>query len=215
MIMMAKSLRRSVRPQFSISEALSFGWKIMKSNFLLLLMLIGIHFVLAVGEEFIHEVIQPQDFLTQFMLHIGRFVIQALFMLGTYNIMLKIVEKKKAKIRDLFSVSYLLPQYIIAIIIKVLVILVGFLLFIIPGVFWSVRFQFSSYIIIDEKVSPFEAIRRSSQITKGNWWKLFFFNIVLVLINIAGAICFLIGLIVTIPTTMLASAYVYRKLSRK
>jgi len=41
---------------------------------------------------------------------------------------------------------------------------------------------------------------------------LFLFNLLLILINLLGAICLLIGLFVTIPTTMVAWAFVYRRL---
>jgi len=38
------------------------------------------------------------------------------------------------------------------------------------------------------------------------------FDLLLGLINLLGAICLLIGLFATIPTTMVATAFVYRKL---
>jgi len=41
---------------------------------------------------------------------------------------------------------------------------------------------------------------------------LFLFDLLLTLINLLGALCLLIGLFATIPTTMVAIAFVYRKL---
>lgn len=57
-----------------------------------------------------------------------------------------------------------------------------------------------------------EALKRSAAITKGALWNLNLFDSSLVLINILGIICLLIGLLVTTPTTMVALAFVYRKL---
>lgn len=57
-----------------------------------------------------------------------------------------------------------------------------------------------------------EAIKKSGEITMGSKGKLFWFGLLLGLINIAGAICLLIGLFITIPVTMVAMVYVYRKL---
>ena len=41
------------------------------------------------------------------------------------------------------------------------------------------------------------------------------FSLVVALLNIGGAICLLVGLLVTIPITLMASVYVYRQLSPK
>ncbi len=47
----------------------------------------------------------------------------------------------------------------------------------------------------------------------GAKWDLFLFGLLLGLINFVGALVFLIGLFATIPTTMVAYAYVYRHLA--
>ena len=43
-------------------------------------------------------------------------------------------------------------------------------------------------------------------------WDLFVFGLLLIGLNIVGALALLIGLLITIPTTMIAVASVYRKL---
>ena len=86
------------------------------------------------------------------------------------------------------------------------------ILLIIPGIIWGIKFQFFSCFIVDKGVGPIEALKRSSVITKDAKWDLFLFNLLLILINLLGAICLLIGLFVTIPTTMVDWAFVYRRL---
>jgi uncharacterized membrane protein len=48
--------------------------------------------------------------------------------------------------------------------------------------------------------------------TRGNTWNLFFFGILIGLINILGLLCLVVGLFITVPLSMLASAFIYRKL---
>jgi uncharacterized membrane protein len=55
-------------------------------------------------------------------------------------------------------------------------------------------------------------MRRSSQITQSVKRKLLGFGIVLAIINWIGVICLLVGLLVTVPLTLLAYSWVYRKL---
>lgn len=49
--------------------------------------------------------------------------------------------------------------------------------------------------------------------TKGSWLSLFLLGVVLAVINIVGALLLMIGLLVTIPISMLAMVHVYRTLS--
>ena len=52
----------------------------------------------------------------------------------------------------------------------------------------------------------------SSKVTKGAKWDLFVFSLLLVAINIGGALCFLVGLLITVPMSAVSWAFVYRKL---
>ncbi len=51
-----------------------------------------------------------------------------------------------------------------------LVVGLGFLLLIIPGVIFAVWFVFSAYIVICEDKRGFKALSRSRQLVKGYWW---------------------------------------------
>lgn len=94
-----------------------------------------------------------------------------------------------------------------------LLVIVGTILFIIPGIYFAVKYGLSLYFIVDRDAKIGEAFSLSSQATKGQKWNLLGLGILIILINIVGFIALLYGLLVTIPVTMLASAYAYNKLS--
>ena len=54
---------------------------------------------------------------------------------------------------------------------------------------------------------------KASALTDGYKMDLFLFSLTVAVINIIGVICVFVGLFVTIPVTLMASAYVYRRLS--
>jgi len=85
-------------------------------------------------------------------------------------------------------------------------------LLIIPGIIWAIKFYFFSYLIVDKGLGPIEALKRSSAITDGSKWDLFLLGLLLFGINLIGAIPFFLGWFVTIPISMVATAFVYRKL---
>jgi len=94
-----------------------------------------------------------------------------------------------------------------------IVVVLGLLLLIVPGIIFLMMFLFTTFLVIDRNLGPIEAMKESRRITHGHRWKLLGFGLVLLLINLLGAIALGIGLLVTIPVTMLAFTYVYRLLA--
>ena len=105
-------------------------------------------------------------------------------------------------------------KYLGATLLAMLVILGGFILLIVPGIIFSLMLMFVSYIVIDRRLGPVEAIGESRRITRGHKWKLLGFVLTIVGINILGLICLLVGLLVSIPVSSLAMVHAYRTLSK-
>jgi len=196
---------------FSISEALYFGWATTKSNlgfFIKLLIIIGP--LLFIPNIIAREALEINTFLG-IILHIAGYVLTILVSIELVKITLIFYDYNKGQLKDLFSEYRLFFKYLLANIIYVLIILGGLLLFIIPGIIWAIKFQFFPHLIVDKKLEPIEALKQSSAITRGIKWQLLAFLLVVVIINVLG-ILFLVGLFITIPITILAMAFVYRKL---
>ena len=132
--------------------------------------------------------------------------------MGLIKIALRFCDNQKAKLADLFSCLPLFFKYLFGLILYRLIVLGGMILLIIPGIIWAIKFQFFDYFIVDKKLGPIEALKQSSAITRDAKWDLFFFDLLLGFINFLGAVCLLIGLFASVPTAMVAMAFVYRKL---
>lgn len=91
-------------------------------------------------------------------------------------------------------------------------VLIGFLLLIVPGIFLSIIFGFALYIVLEERLSPIEALKESARLTKGHRWQIFALGAAIVGINILGLIALIVGLLVTIPVSTLAMVHAYRTL---
>ncbi|MCX6722550.1 MAG: hypothetical protein NT094_00600 [Candidatus Staskawiczbacteria bacterium] len=200
------------KPNFFKKEAINLGFEIAKKNIIFFIGIFAIVFVIS----FISSAIQIGAFLDKqsmlyILLNILTFIINAIISIGLIKISLEFIDNKKPKFLDLFYVKPLV-NFILASIIRGVIASIGFILFIIPGIIFSIRLQYVTYLVIDKNLPPVESIKKSWEMTKGNTWNLFFFCILLLLINILGAILFLVGLFVTVPLTMLATAFVYRKL---
>ena len=104
-------------------------------------------------------------------------------------------------------------NYIIASIATGVVVIVGLILLVIPGIYLAIRLQFYKFLIVDKgDIGPIESLKESWKMTKGYAWNLFLFLILIALLNILGVILFGVGLFVTIPISLLSYAILYRKL---
>ncbi len=84
------------------------------------------------------------------------------------------IEEKDLTIRQYFSKARpVVGSYALVLILQGLVVLGGFILFIIPGVIFSIWFAFSGYIMIFEGKKGVEALKASKALVAGYWWAIF------------------------------------------
>jgi uncharacterized membrane protein len=213
--------------KFSKKSAINFGWKIAKKKILFFVLLLVLVWGTPYALEFLFRLlavflvaITKKKFLIfsivlTFLGTLASFLLSLILNLGLIKISLKFCDNEKVKFSDLISQYKLVFRYFVASILQSLIVIFGFLLFIIPGIIFSIRFGFYGYLIVDKNSKIVESLKKSWEITKGNTWNLFLFYLLLGLINVLGFLALIIGLFWSIPTTMLANAFVYRKLSEQ
>ncbi|MDH4212038.1 MAG: hypothetical protein OEV79_11385 [candidate division WOR-3 bacterium] len=200
------------KKDFSVEEALQYGWNIMKDNIWFFLGVLIVAWALAGVPHIIANILQRESIGLSFFFRIIAWVADVIVSIGLISIALKFLDNQDPKFEDLFSFKPYFWKYLGASILTGLIVWIGFLLLIVPGIYWALKFQFFGYFVVEQGRDPVEAMRMSSRITHTVKWKLFGFGLVLALINVVGAICLFIGLFVTIPVTLLAYSSVYRKL---
>jgi len=125
---------------------------------------------------------------------------------------LRVCDGEKPGFADLFRFGKVFWKYIAGTIIYALIVLVGLILLIVPGIYWGIKYMFYAYLIVDEDLGPIEAIKKSGEITQGSKGTLFWLAIVCYLVLLLGLICCGVGLFLAIPTVLLAIAFAYRRL---
>ncbi|MGK7395812.1 MAG: hypothetical protein ACNS62_14635 [Candidatus Cyclobacteriaceae bacterium M3_2C_046] len=77
-------------------------------------------------------------------------------------------------------------------IVTFLVVIVGFVFLVIPGIYLSVAVSLTFIIVIYEKKNPLEAVKRSIKLTSGKWWSTF--GLILITSLIQGLVGFIFAL---------------------
>lgn len=205
------------RKDLELGRLLNTGFDIVKSN---LGLFVGV-FVAAVLipniPTWIAVVIANNlpDGIAGIVKFLGQFVdvvLKMIFQLGIIIIALKLCDNQAAEFKDLFAGYKMVLNYFICSVVCGLIITVGLILFIVPGIMWAIQFQFASFLIVDQGCGPIEALQKSSELTRGHRMELFLLNLAQFGINLLGMICLLIGLFFTLPATFVASAAAYKQL---
>jgi hypothetical protein len=126
-------------------------------------------------------------------------VISLLFILNTFAYRASILRlfSKELKLLDVYKASASgLISFCLTLLLSGLIIFVGFLLFIIPGVILFVRFYFVPFIASLEGIYYRSALRKSSEYVKGLWWEVFARILILVVLLFVVSVIFYIILFI-------------------
>lgn len=211
-------------PSFSKREAIKFGWQKTKEHFWQFLPILLVYFFLVMVPSGIsgflnafsqdnQAYVKISSVLVPWLSLFGQ-VFSWILTIGIFRCTLKVVDGQKFAFKDLWPSPMLFLKYFLSSIIYMVVIYFGFLLLLVPGVIWAIKFQFYG-LFIAEGQGPIEALKNSWQITKGVKWNLFLLNLLMGLINLAGILALLFGLLWAAPIALLAWTYVYRRLENR
>jgi hypothetical protein len=118
---------------------------------------------------------------------------------GFYTYTRRVQQKGEAEFGDFFlSFDHFLPLLILQLLISVLVTL-GFLLLVIPGIYFAISYFFAQFFVLFHGKSPTEAIGLSRRMVGGNFLQILILCLVLLGINILGTMAFGVGLLLSIP----------------
>jgi uncharacterized membrane protein len=202
--------------KFSKLEAIKFGFEAAKSQYKFFIPMLLVATLINFIPGFINDnLLRDGAQIIKAIVGIAGWIVSMLISLGMIKISLNYLDHKKLELAELFMHYKLLFSYWAGSILYGLIVFAGLLLLIVPGIIWMVKLQFYSYLIIDRGLGPIEALKQSWNMTKGVKLDLFLFGLLAGVINLLGVLALLVGLFWTLPTTMIATAYIYRKLAHK
>ena len=201
--------------RISIGQALDKSWNLLKANPGLVIGGLVTYWVVAIVGAFAGGAGKEAGSAPSPVFWL--FGLVALYLLvGLMKMYLNLIDGKPASFHDLVSVpfsTYL--NLVIAAIVLYIIIAIGFLLLIVPGIYLALRFSQVFYVIIDKGVGVGEAMTVSTQKTLGNKWFLLGASIVLTIIAELGYVVLLVGALVSVPVSLLSYLYIYRSLGQE
>ena len=103
-------------------------------------------------------------------------------------------------------------RLLFAAVLMTLLIFVGYVLLIVPGIYLSVAYLFALPLLVQEQMGIVEALEASRKALTHCWFNVFGLLLVLALINGLAAVPLGIGLIWSVPLTVVSIGLAYRKI---
>jgi uncharacterized membrane protein len=128
---------------------------------------------------------------------------------GMSYVFLKAARGQNLEIPDLFAVFKNYLHAFLAVLLTGIIVGVGFIFLIIPGIYLSVKLSFVAYLIVDKNLEVIPAIQTSWKMTDGHFWQIFLIGLLAIPIMIAGFICLGVGAIVAIMLISVTQASMY------
>ncbi len=129
-------------------------------------------------------------------------LIQPAFIAGVLLVANDILMNKKPDFNRFFDgFKFFLPLLLLSIVTGVLV-MIGLLFLIIPGIYLSVSFSLSNLLVVFLGYDFWPAMEISKKIVGKDWWSFFKFFLIIFLINLGGVLACGVGVIFTAPATL-------------
>lgn len=203
----------------SVPSFIRFGWETFKKRPWYLIgasiafLVIGWIAGFAVG--FVSAVLQVVlgEIFGGIVSFLGSMLVNTLIGMGWIAFFIKAHDDPAAaKLADFWHPQHFF-SYVGTTILFVIIVLIGLLLLIVPGIIAALVFMFAPYLVIDKGLGPVAALKESARITKGNRLRLLALMGAVALISLLGLFALIVGLFVAIPVTSLAYINAYRRFS--
>lgn len=106
---------------------------------------------------------------------------------------------------DVFGGYKMAGEVIAVYLLYAVLVVLGMVFLVLPGIYLAIAFAWGPYFLFFFGKGPYESLDLSRKIIHKQWWGMFgFFLVAGLLLNIAGALVCLVGLLVSIPVSSIA-----------
>jgi uncharacterized membrane protein len=138
--------------------------------------------------------------------------VQGALIAGLHIYTIKKVQGRNPEVGDfLKGFNFFVPALVASLVIGFFTFL-GTLAFIIPGLVIAAMYKFTYLFIVDKRMDFWQAMKASHAVVKNDYFGFTIFLILAFLVNVLGALCLFVGLLVTIPMTFAAITIAYREI---
>ncbi|WP_415397753.1 hypothetical protein [Sulfurimonas sp. CS5] len=199
---------------FSIIGVLKEGFRRTDGVKLTFVGSIIIYALIALFVKSLTEFIFPntQSFVSIYASSIVEMLFTLPILIGIMILGVKHAREEELKVASIFDYFGMIIPVMLAYIAMSILLSIGFILLVIPGIYLAISYAFVYTLIVDKGLGVWEAMELSRKTVTQQWFKFFGLSLLSGIIIIISALPFGIGLIWSIPTTYIAYGLLYHRL---
>lgn len=206
-------------PEATVGGSYSHGLAALKKYFLEVLLITLVVFVLISPYYIAREAGDNWDsglviFIQLFALGFWLLILGPIEW-GAHFAMLKAVRGKKPELLDIFVFQKNYINVVLAHLLVTVIIVVGFIFLIVPGIIFACKLAFVPYLVTDRRMEATEAIRESWRMTTGHAGTIFLMGLLVFPIVLAGALLLGVGIVLAVMWIDLAFAAIFATVAAK
>ena len=210
--------------ELDLGECITRAWALVRNNFwpvvgvsaLVLFAIVGINQLFGlITNPIVNQMVTDQKVNARgILIVLGVTIISApvstIFMAGLFKYYLKLIRGEMPTVSEAFSgFGSRTGQLILLSLVQMTLVVLGYMLCIIPGIYLTVAWYFAIPLVIDRNLDFWPALQLSRRLVSKHWFIVFAAMLVFGLVAMIGIIACGIGILVTMPVGTIALMYAY------
>lgn len=198
--------------KFTISEVFSISWKSLKEQ---IWVLAGLFIGYMILSMMLSMFVMPAQgsAIGSLIVNLILWIFSGIFLLGYLKNIFQALDGEEPQFSAYGQQARKIITYLLTSLLVSVIIMIGAVFLIIPGLYLALRLQYSFTCIVEENTGVIDSIKRSWNITQGHVLELLLLALTMIGISIIGIILFGIGIFVAIPLIYTMYCYSFRKLN--
>jgi uncharacterized membrane protein len=198
--------------KISLRRSLNWAWKTFQNNPMFYMGIVLTFFASWVVLEAMVVAGQRLGAIFNLAIHTIFLIVFSGLQMGFMKICLEVYKGNKPPYAELFRSIKQGAKFLIAQFLYLLMFFAGLFLLIVPGLYFGTRFCFFGFDLAEKENKFMDSFRASVLLTENSILKLAYHLLVLTLLNLVGAAVLGLGLLITVPVTVLTMIWLYQSL---
>ena len=210
----SEAIARAISGQFefSISSMLSEAWEKIHGNKGRIWVAVILYLIVALPIYWVLDFFLDEGMFAKCLRFVVTNSVDLALLTGLVMLGVKLASSVNAEAIEVYAYIEYFIKLVVAYMMTTALIIVGLVLLVLPGIYLAVAYSLTPLLIVDKKMSPWQAMEASRKAVTHCWFRAFFLFLVFLLILVLSALPAGIGLIWTIPMAVLLHGIAYRNI---
>jgi uncharacterized membrane protein len=200
--------------KINYSEILKSSWKrLLKQFWLLVGLIIGFTIIYSLLCIFAMPKQGEAIRISSIIVAVLSYILLFIFIMGYMKNCFQTIDGEEPQFSAYGQASTKILTFFAATVIYTVIVAIGLILLILPGIYLIVRLHYYAAAIVDEDAGIIDSLKRSWQITKGQELPVFVIFLITLALSFLGTVALMVGIFVAIPLILLIECTTFRSLT--